>query len=34
VIDHVFADDAFDALERFRAELFSSSFDERRLNLQ
>jgi hypothetical protein len=34
VVDHVFADDAFDALESFRAELFSSSFDERRLNLQ
>ena len=34
VVDHVFADDAFDALERFRAELLSSSFDERRLNLQ
>ena len=33
VVDHVFADDAFDALESFRAELFSSSFDERRLNL-
>lgn len=33
VVDHVFADDAFDALERFRAELFSSRFDERRLNL-
>ncbi len=33
VVDHVFADDAFDAVESFRAELFSSSFDERRLNL-
>ena len=34
VVDHVFADDAFDAVESFRAELFSSTFDERRLNLQ
>lgn len=34
VVEHLFADDAFDALESFRAELFSSSFDERRLHLQ
>ncbi len=33
VVDHIFADDVFDAVESFRAELFSSSFDERRLNL-
>jgi hypothetical protein len=33
VVDHVFTYDVFDAVESFRAELFSSSFDERRLNL-
>lgn len=33
VVDHVFPDDAFRALEDFRAELYSAGFDERRLNL-
>jgi hypothetical protein len=33
VVDHVFADDVGAAIERFRAELYSSRFDERRLNL-
>jgi hypothetical protein len=30
----VFADDALGTLETFRAELYSSSFDARRLTLQ
>jgi hypothetical protein len=34
VIDHVFADDAVEAVESFRAELDSARFDERRLHLQ
>jgi len=34
VVAHIFADDAFDAIESFRAELFSSIFDERRLRLE
>jgi len=34
VVDHVFRDDAFRALDRFRAELYSARFDERRLNLE
>ena len=34
VVDHVFAEDAFLALEVFRSELHSSRFDERRLNLE
>jgi hypothetical protein len=33
VVEHVFADDAARTLEEFRAELFSASFDERRLHL-
>lgn len=33
VVDHVFADDALDAVESFRADLYSARFDERRLNL-
>jgi len=33
VVDHVFADDALDAVESFRAELHSARFDERRLHL-
>jgi hypothetical protein len=33
VVDHVFADDAADMLEAFRAELYSSDFDARRLLL-
>jgi len=34
VVAHVFAEDAFDAIESFRAELLSSTFDERRLHLE
>ena len=34
VVDHVFASDALRALDSFRAELDSSRFDERRLNLE
>ena len=34
VVQHVFADDALGTLEEFRAELYSSSFDARRLTLQ
>jgi len=34
VVDHVFADDAFRALDDFRGELYSATFDERRLNLE
>jgi hypothetical protein len=33
VVDHVFAADALHSIEEFRAELHSSRFDERRLNL-
>jgi hypothetical protein len=33
VVQHVFAEDALCTLEAFRAELYSSSFDERRLHL-
>jgi hypothetical protein len=33
VVEHVFARDAFRTLEEFRGELYSASFDERRLNL-
>jgi hypothetical protein len=33
VVDHVFADDALRTIEEFRAELHSSTFDERRLHL-
>jgi hypothetical protein len=34
VAAHVFADDALRSLDDFRAELYSSRFDERRLNLE
>jgi hypothetical protein len=34
VVEHVFADDAVATLEEFRAELWSSSFDARRLALE
>ncbi len=34
VVDHVFSDDVFSAVNGFRAELYSSRFDERRLNLE
>jgi hypothetical protein len=34
VVEHVFADDAFRTLDDFRLELYSSQFDERRLNLE
>lgn len=34
VVQHVFADDALGTLDEFRAELYSSSFDARRLTLQ
>ena len=34
VVEHVFSDDAVGTLETFRAELYSSSFDARRLTLQ
>ncbi|MFN2627943.1 MAG: hypothetical protein ABR569_04810 [Gaiellaceae bacterium] len=33
VVRHVFADDAMQALEEFRAELYSAAFDRRRLSL-
>ena len=33
VVEHVFAADAADAVERFRAELYGSAFDARRLSL-
>jgi len=33
VIEHLFADDVRDAVEEFRAELWSASFDRRRLDL-
>jgi hypothetical protein len=33
VVEHVFADDAVRTLEEFRAELYSASFDTRRLRL-
>ncbi|HWH05335.1 MAG TPA: hypothetical protein VNT23_02725 [Gaiellaceae bacterium] len=33
VVDHVFPEDAFRALEDFRTELYSARFDERRLQL-
>jgi hypothetical protein len=34
VVEHVFTDDALGTLEAFRAELYSSAFDARRLTLQ
>ena len=34
VVEHVFAEDAFRTLDDFRLELYSSHFDERRLNLE
>jgi hypothetical protein len=34
VVEHVFAEDAFRALEDFRLELYSARFDERRLHLE
>jgi hypothetical protein len=34
VVDHVFAEDALRAVEEFRAELESSRFDERRMDLE
>jgi hypothetical protein len=34
VVEHVFAEDAFRALEDFQSELYSSQFDERRLHLE
>jgi hypothetical protein len=33
VVDHIFAEDALESVEEFRAELHSSRFDERRLLL-
>ena len=33
VVEHVFADDALQAIDDFRAELYSASFDARRLSL-
>jgi hypothetical protein len=33
VVEHVFADDALRAIEEFQSELYSSSFDARRLDL-
>jgi hypothetical protein len=34
VVEHVFAEDAAATLEEFRAELWSASFDARRLALE
>jgi len=34
VVEHVFADDALRTVEEFRAELYSASFDARRLSLE
>jgi hypothetical protein len=34
VVEHLFAEDALTTLEEFRAELWSASFDARRLALQ
>ena len=34
VVAHVFEEDAFSAIDAFRAELYSSQFDVRRLSLQ
>jgi hypothetical protein len=34
VVDHVFADDVLGTIEAFRAELYSASFDARRLTLE
>ena len=34
VVEHVFADDALRTVEAFRAELYSTSFDARRLSLE
>jgi hypothetical protein len=34
VVEHVFADDALQTLDEFRAELYSASFDVRRLLLE
>jgi hypothetical protein len=34
VVEHVFADDAHATLDEFRAELWSASFDARRLTLE
>jgi hypothetical protein len=33
VVEHVFADDALETIAGFRAELWSSTFDARRLQL-
>jgi hypothetical protein len=33
VVEHVFHDDAASTVEEFQAELYSASFDARRLNL-
>ena len=33
VVEHVFGDDAASTVEEFQAELYSASFDARRLNL-
>jgi hypothetical protein len=33
VVEHVFSDDLTRTLEEFRAELYSASFDTRRLSL-
>jgi hypothetical protein len=34
VVGHVFADDALRTVEEFHAELYSASFDARRLSLE
>jgi hypothetical protein len=34
VVEHVFSEDAARAIEEFRAELYSTRFDARRLGLQ
>jgi hypothetical protein len=34
VVEHMFAEDALATLEEFRAELWSTSFDARRLGLE
>jgi hypothetical protein len=34
VVEHVFADDGLRTVDEFRAELYSTSFDARRLSLE
>ena len=34
VVEHVFSEDAIATIEEFRAQLYSASFDSRRLRLQ